>query len=465
MKKKISFLIVSISLSVTSIAQQMPLSSLYNVNRYQAISAYAGYNGCFEGYLSHRAQWVGIQGAPQTSFLSAHTGIGRNHGLGINLAYDQTHLISKFSGLLSYAYRIKLGSNSNLRLGLSAGIFQVAFDPSKAIVDDNSDDVVTSGRQSNMAFNNDFSAYFNFKKLEIGVSVPQILETKTQFDLTNGPTNFGLKRHLLGYIGYDHHFSDKFSLQPSIMYRTFIKDFNQLDLNAQLTYKNFISVGVGYRTSNSLLARLNVNIKNKFTVAYVYEMAGSKLRNFSSGSHEVMIGLKFCKAQKPDIDETKVDPVIPEVKEPEVKEPEVKEPEVKEPEVKEPEATDPVVDEPVVTTPEKEDPFKLKVRFPINSAKVQHEYDEGLEELIQAMKDNPKMRLKITGHSCDLGSDPIKQNIAVQRAKSVRNYLTQRGVDATRIEAVGVADKQPAVPNTSEANRSQNRRVEFTIIK
>jgi len=456
----------------------MPLSSLYNVNRYQAISAYAGFNGCFEGYLSHRAQWVGINGSPQTSFLSAHTGIGRNHGLGINLAFDQTHLLSKFSGLLSYSYRIKLGSNSNLRLGLSAGLFQVAFDPSKAIVDDNTDVAVVSGRQANMAFNNDFSVYFNFKKLEIGVSVPQILETQAKLELVGSPANFGLRRHLLGYIGYDHHFTENFSLQPSIVYRTFITDFNQLDLNAQLTYKNFISVGVGYRTSNSLLARLNVNIKNKFLVAYVYEMAGSKLTNFSSGSHEVMIGLKFCKNKPPIINDTKVKPVIteePEVEELEIKEPEIKEPitvesdikelEIKEPEIKEPITIEPKVKEPETLTPKKEDPFMLRVQFPINSSKIQHEYDEGLEELIQALKDNPKMKIKITGHSCDLGSDPIKQNIAVQRAKSLRNYLAQRGVDATRIEAIGVSDKEPTVPNTNEANRSQNRRVEFSIIK
>src|SRR5690606_7822907 len=116
---------------------------------------------------------------------------------------DKTHLRNTITGVVSYAYRIKLGVAHNLRFGLSAGIYQSTIHPSKAIVDDQLDDVILNGNRSLTAFKNEASLYYNFKKLEIGFSVPQVFEMAQSTNLSASRANVDLKRHMVTYIGYD----------------------------------------------------------------------------------------------------------------------------------------------------------------------------------------------------------------------------------------------------------------------
>ncbi len=96
-------------------------------------------------------------------------------------------------------------------------MYQISTTLSNGIVDDISDDIIVSGNQSSMAFNNDFSIYYNYKKLEVGVSIPQIVETNASFDLATNNGGFGLKRHIVSTVGYDFEVSEKVSFQPSIL--------------------------------------------------------------------------------------------------------------------------------------------------------------------------------------------------------------------------------------------------------
>jgi outer membrane protein OmpA-like peptidoglycan-associated protein len=104
------------------------------------------------------------------------------------------------------------------------------------------------------------------------------------------------------------------------------------------------------------------------------------------------------------------------------------------------------------------------VLFATNSADLQPQAVALLAEIKRTMIDpHPGARITIDGHTDDVGPDTDNQGLSERRARSVLAWLTGHGVDASRIEATGHGEAQPKVPNTSDRNRAQNRRIEITV--
>lgn len=72
-------------------------------------------------------------------------------------------------------------------------------------------------------------------------------------------------------------------------------------------------------------------------------------------------------------------------------------------------------------------------------------------------------RVRVVGHTDSKGSDAINNPLSVDRAQSVRDYLAGRGVSPTRVETEGRGSHEPVADNSTEAGRSQNRRVEIFL--
>ena len=83
-----------------------------------------------------------------------------------------------------------------------------------------------------------------------------------------------------------------------------------------------------------------------------------------------------------------------------------------------------------------------------------------LNRLAQTLKDNPGLRGRFDGYV----DKQDKRRLGAQRAQAVKAYLVQQGVAADRLHAQGSSNRQPVAPNDSEANKRQNRRVEFIIV-
>lgn len=86
------------------------------------------------------------------------------------------------------------------------------------------------------------------------------------------------------------------------------------------------------------------------------------------------------------------------------------------------------------------------------------------DQVIAILLAHPKLALEVQGHTCDVGTDVVNERIGWARANAVVNYIIQKGIDTSRVQPVSKADREPLVPNTSESNRKQNRRVVFTIV-
>lgn len=92
------------------------------------------------------------------------------------------------------------------------------------------------------------------------------------------------------------------------------------------------------------------------------------------------------------------------------------------------------------------------------------ESEGALQQLYEMLSDNPDLRIRIIGHTDDVGTDADNQVLSEGRANSVRQAMIDRGIDPARIEAEGRGENEPVVPNTSDENRAKNRRVEFVVL-
>ena len=86
-----------------------------------------------------------------------------------------------------------------------------------------------------------------------------------------------------------------------------------------------------------------------------------------------------------------------------------------------------------------------------------------LNQLVDLLKKNPGINIEISGHTDNQGSEEHNLTLSRNRANSVKNYLTGKGIDANRISTAGYAAKQPIGDNNTPAGRALNRRIEMKI--
>ncbi len=86
------------------------------------------------------------------------------------------------------------------------------------------------------------------------------------------------------------------------------------------------------------------------------------------------------------------------------------------------------------------------------------------KELVDLLKDNPKLIIEISSHTDDVGTNEYNQKLSQARAESVVNYLIGHGIDKSRLIAKGYGEGKPIAPNTTPEGRQKNRRTEFKII-
>jgi len=99
--------------------------------------------------------------------------------------------------------------------------------------------------------------------------------------------------------------------------------------------------------------------------------------------------------------------------------------------------------------------------FDVGRADIKPVMRPVLDQFAQGL--DPNMRVRIIGHTDSTGGDAINDPLSVHRATSVRNYLADRGVNASRTEALGRGSHEPVADNASEAGRAMNRRVEIFL--
>ena len=102
--------------------------------------------------------------------------------------------------------------------------------------------------------------------------------------------------------------------------------------------------------------------------------------------------------------------------------------------------------------------------FATNKTRILSISEQSLQDLFMYLERNPEVRIRIIGHTDNIGKDAANQKLSEGRAKAVRDDLIERGVAPERIQAEGRGESQPIDTNDTEEGRQNNRRVEIEIL-
>lgn len=109
------------------------------------------------------------------------------------------------------------------------------------------------------------------------------------------------------------------------------------------------------------------------------------------------------------------------------------------------------------------DGSKMGVYFETNRSDITANSKLALDKLIQIFKEYPETNLLVEGHTDDVGTDAYNLALSEKRAVAVGNYLKAKNIAPSRLTINWYGESQPKVDNISDANRAENRRVEFAI--
>lgn len=105
------------------------------------------------------------------------------------------------------------------------------------------------------------------------------------------------------------------------------------------------------------------------------------------------------------------------------------------------------------------------VEFRTNSPELLEKSKQLLDSAAEVIKKYPDFRYEIQGHTDNTGNEDKNLELSQKRAQSVKNYLVEKGVDASILEAKGFGSLQPIASNETKAGKLQNRRVVFKVIR
>jgi peptidoglycan-associated lipoprotein len=104
------------------------------------------------------------------------------------------------------------------------------------------------------------------------------------------------------------------------------------------------------------------------------------------------------------------------------------------------------------------------IHFDYDKASIRPDDMAMLDQKVAILQANPDLRIRITGHCDERGSDEYNLALGNRRAQAAKQYLVSHGIDASRIETQSFGEERPLVDGHDETAWSQNRRDEFEII-
>ena len=293
MKKTLFFALVISLFTVSLRAQQVPLYSQYMLNGFLLNPAMAGSVDYIPIRLTARQQWTGIEGAPSTQAISAHSAIMRQKmGIGGYIFNDKFGPISQTGLQLSYAYHLKLNREMKLGLGLSFKAFQLSMNESDLTVIDQGDPSVTGASESTFVPDADFGAYLYTKKYSVGLAATQLVQYKIKLGDTQVGSSNQTIRHYYLTGGYKIDINKDFMVEPSLLLKGTERTPFQVDINAKVFYKKDYWLGFSYRTAQAAIVLIGFKV-DKFFLGYSFDYTFSNLKNYSTGSHEILLGFNL----------------------------------------------------------------------------------------------------------------------------------------------------------------------------
>ncbi|HEY0977301.1 MAG TPA: type IX secretion system membrane protein PorP/SprF [Flavobacteriales bacterium] len=286
--------------SHTARAQQDPQFTQYMFNLLAINPAYAGSAERVSVKALSRHQWVGFEGAPTTQTLTMHSPIIKESlAIGGTLMRDEHGPVTQYGVMVDLAYRIFLAKRQKLAFGIKGGmnIFQGRFaelNPLQA-----NDQVFQQNVNQKLDPQFGFGVMWYSDRFYLGVSTPKMLSTDLFEDVNglgdtlSGVWQQGQRMHLFLSGGYVFDLNAYMKFKPTVQVKAVDGAPVSIDVSANMLFYEKFWLGAMYRQSDAVGLMAQYHITNAFTVGYAYDYPISPLRNYSGGSHELMLGIEF----------------------------------------------------------------------------------------------------------------------------------------------------------------------------
>lgn len=301
-------------------AQQLPQYSQYLRNQFMVNPGAAGTYDFTDVTLSGRWQWLGFTNAPMTSYLSVakalnkqakppynpgirtSSGVYRNpeiktgkfkHALGGQVIADQYGAFRKLSLSGTYAMHIPLSKEVNLSFGTKLGLSNSTFLKERAeVLNSSTDNTYQSfiGNNKGKYFMDLGSGlYLYSKRFFVGVSADQLTKGFVQFG--SGTANFDPRMSFYFTGGYKALITEDLSLTPAFLVKYMKSAPAAIEGSLQIEFKEWIWGALSYRHKDAIIGMVGMNINDKIKLGYSYDFSISKMNKYSSGGHELVLGL------------------------------------------------------------------------------------------------------------------------------------------------------------------------------
>lgn len=292
---------VSFFICAFSFAQNSPVFSHFMFFKQPLNPASVGSEESLDIAALYRAQWVGVNGNPTAQVLSVQSPLTvLNSSAGIFIMNEMQGAERYTAAMFSYAYRHSF-KKASLAGGVSAGIFQRAIDGTKLRSPDgdyeagidHGDDFIPNKLSSGIAADFNVGIYFNTRKMYLGVSANNVLESGVKLQGQGMQSEVENPRYYTALAGYRFKLGKKLNLIPNVSLRT---DFinTQAEINTILQYKDNIYGGMSFRgfapdLKDAVVLMAGFKIFKNLKAGYSYDISLSSLNEVNSGSHEVYV--------------------------------------------------------------------------------------------------------------------------------------------------------------------------------
>jgi type IX secretion system PorP/SprF family membrane protein len=273
--------------SIASFAQQDAQFTQYMYNTININPAYAGSREAMSIFGLYRTQWVGLDGAPETSSFSLNTPLNNsNLGLGVSLVNDKIGPTTENTFSADLSYTIPTSETFKISFGMKATANLFNLDVNKLSPEDQGD---TQFQNLNSKFSPNIGAgvYWHSDKAYIGLSVPNFMETN-RYD-ANEVAIFKEKINYYLIAGYVFDLNPDIKFKPAVLTKLVEGSPLQVDVSANFMFNDKFVVGVAYRWSAALSAMVGFQITDGLYIGYGYDRETTNLNNYNSGSHEIFL--------------------------------------------------------------------------------------------------------------------------------------------------------------------------------
>jgi len=314
--KKVYFFVLLSSWSLLGFGQQEGQFTQFMNYKLGLNPAYAGSAGGIELAGIVRNQWMGIDGSPQTQLLTFSMPLVNNRvGIGANIVRQSIGVTQQYTLETAYAYRIPV-PRGFLGIGLQASVrmLRVDFNQLSGTQPIEQDGAVPANVQSKLVPNFGAGLYYSGEDFYVGVSVPRLLESN--IDLSDGDGTISREVQHFYIMGGSRIAvgSNDIELEPQVLIKWLEGAPLDMDLNVTSHFGNTFRLGVSYRLggsrqggfgeSASLL--MGTEIAEKLDIGFAYDLTLSQLRDFNSGSMEVVVRY-FLQREAKEVDKPNVD--------------------------------------------------------------------------------------------------------------------------------------------------------------